>query len=501
MSYSHGIYSNFNNTSTRSKIRSSTSGMCSLCREDCVIPCEIALSAVLGAKTVYPTTTGNNQIASEKLYPFDYSHFNINGRVFGPKGASGNPDDLAIFKVNLEQTIGFDHKVKLATPIMLPALIKLNWKDYFAGAAMAGTLCVIGEGAPSKDPSLKIEKGKIADFPFLKEIASSFKDYDRGYGQIVLQCNYDDDAQGLPEYALRQGDIEAIEFKFGQGAKGTQPVNTIKDYESALALHQAGVLVHPNPLDENIRTAHEQGNTPNFYQHARFPAWDEDFFAQRIPRLREMGMKNTYFKMAGFDPVDIERVLRIAAQNKVDMVTFDGAGGGSGYSPSKMMDEWGLPTIQLEATVYALAQKLRKEGLDLPAIAITGGFSSEDQIYKALALGETHIRVVGVGRAAMAAATNAKNIGTLIQEGKVPAHLEKYGSTLEEIFADLPDLRYLYGKKAREFSPGAIGVYSYLNRLHFGLQHFAALNRKYHLSQISREDLIPLTSEARGLIL
>jgi hypothetical protein len=100
----------------------------------------------------------------------------------------------------------------------------------------------------------------------------------------------------------------------------------------------------------------------------------------------------------------------------------------------------------------------------------------------------------------MAAATSAKLMGDMIKAGNVPAHIKKYGSTIQEIFKDLPDLRALYGKQANEFSTGAIGVYSYLNRIDRGLRHFCALNRKFNLKLIDRSDLIPLTADAYDIL-
>lgn len=152
MTYSPSLTSGFAFTKNRSKIVAPQSGMCSFCTEECDSICEIALAAVLGKQTVYPTTTGTNQIASEKVYPIDYSHFNINGRVFGAIGANENSEDATIDDVNLEMSYGTLNKVKMTMPIILPALIKLNWRDYFGGAAMAGVSCVIGEGARDKDP-------------------------------------------------------------------------------------------------------------------------------------------------------------------------------------------------------------------------------------------------------------------------------------------------------------------------------------------------------------
>ena len=212
MSLNPGIASSFNETKTRSHTLSPQSGMCSFCTADCPGTCEIGLSAVLGAQSVYPTTTGNNQIASEKDYPLDYSHFNINGRVFGAQGVPAGTDQAAIFNVRLERTLGRRHPVKIALPVILPALLKMNWQDYFAGAAMAGVCCVIGEGSPSKDPALQMRNGKIAEFPYLNEIMDAFRRYYRGYGQIVPQANFEEDGQGLPEYAVSRCGAEAIEF-------------------------------------------------------------------------------------------------------------------------------------------------------------------------------------------------------------------------------------------------------------------------------------------------
>ena len=499
MSYQPPLSSSFNKTRNRSTYISPQSGMCSMCTEDCAGTCEIALAAVLGAQTVYPTTTGANQIASEKDYPIDFSHFNINGRVFGAQGTKETYSNATIFNVSLARSFGVYNPVKMELPIVLPALIKLNWEDYFGGAAMAGVCCVIGEDAKSKDESLEMANKRITNFPWLKQIIDSFNRYDRGFGQIILQCNVEDDSVGLPEYALSQG-VKAIEFKFGQGAKGTQPVNKLDNLEAALKKQALGALVHPDPSDPKVQKAYEENICPNFYVYGRLPLWDEEFMESRINQVRDMGARNVYFKMAGFDPSDLERVLRMASEFKVDMVTFDGAGGGSGYSPCKMMNEWGLPTVCMEAEVVNIARQIAEESKYLPAITITGGLASEDQVFKALAFGENYVTAAGICRAAMAAAMSAKQIGSMIKKGQVPKLFQGYGDTIESVFADLPDLRAIYGTKANDFSPGAIGVFSYLNKIAFGVRHFAALNRKFDVNLLDRRDLIPLTYTARDLI-
>lgn len=135
-------------------------------------------------------------------------------------------------------------------------------------------------------------------------------------------------------------------------------------------------------------------------------------------------------------------------------------------------------------------------------MAIAGGFVMEDDIYKGLALGAPYVDFIGIGRGAMAAAMAGEKIGNLIKDGKVPRQYEKFGSTIKEIFGDIGQLKEIYGEEAVNISPGAIGLYSYINRVSAGVQQFMALNRKFALKHIERSDIFPLTNigaEVTGL--
>ena len=316
----------------------------------------------------------------------------------------------------------------------------------------------------------------------------------------MSQCDVKDDMLGVPEYGIKQHNVDAIEFKFGQSAKGTQPVRKIKDRKQALEKQKMGALVFPDPMDPEIIKKDEDGICPNFYSYGRLPLWSEEYLIGRIEQLREKGIKNFYLKMAGYDRRDLERVIMIGSKAQVDMITFDGAGGGSGYSPNKMMNEWSLPTILMEDAICTIVERLKNEGHYIPAITMTGGLSSEDQVFKSLALGNGHVTAIGLCRASMTAAMTGKNIGQKIKEGNVPKNMKKYGNTVDEIFGDFADLKAIYGKGANEFSLGAVGVFSYLNKIAFGVKHFAALNRKFDISYLDRSDLIPLTHDAKDLI-
>lgn len=503
MSYSPPLGSSISHTRMRTPEHiSDFSGMCAVCTVKCTGPCEIGLSAVRGSEAIYPFDTDINQFASEKDYPLDFSHFNINGRVFGASGCSEDPYAATFPKADISMEFGINNKVKLKAPIVLPAMAKLNWKDYYAGAALAGVLVVIGEDVVAKDKELVLENGRVVAAPLLEEMVSAFRQYYRGYGDIILQGNYDDENLGVLDYAISKLGVKSVELKFGQAAKGIQGMGRVKDIDAALKFQRMGYIVYPDPSDPVVAENYWNGKGQVFEKIGKLPMWNEEILDNRVHKLRKLGAEHVCFKTGPFDPKDLVRILKIASKTGVDLVTFDGAGGGSGNSPCKMMNEWGIPTVTMESILYKVLKKMKDKNYPLPQVAIAGGFAMEDQVFKGLALGAPFIKLIGIGRAAMAAAMTGKQIGDLISTGAVPSEYQRFGSTKEEIFGDIRELKVAYGDSAIDISTGAIGVYSYLNRVAAGLKQFMALNRKFALDYIDRSDIVPLTeiaAEVSGL--
>ncbi len=497
MTYSPSLGSTVTNTRMRTPENLSPfSGMCSVCTANCTGMCEIGLSALRGKEATYPYQTDRNQFASEKDYPVDYSHLNINGRVFGAWGCDEDPYQATYPKACMEASVGIENPVKLKMPVILPAMAKLNWRDYYAGAAMAGVLVVIGEDVVMKDPELELEDGKVKKAPLIGEMLDAFRKYNRGYGDIVLQGNYDDEYLGVLDYAIKEQGATSVELKFAQAAKGIQGLGLVKSLEEALKLKKRGYIVHPDPEDEEVAEKYKVGVGPTFEKVGKLPIWNEEHLISRVKELKSMGAKRVFFKTGPFDPADLAKILVIASKAGVDLVTFDGAGGGSGNSPVKMMNEWGIPTIALESIIFSILKEMDNKGYKLPQVAITGGIAMEDQVFKALALGAPYINMVGIGRAAMTAAMVGKTVGDLIEKGNVPKDFQRFGETKEELFEGFKELR-LYYDDADTFSTGAVGLYSYLGRVKAGVQQLMALNRKFDLESITREDVVPLTSEAK----
>jgi glutamate synthase domain-containing protein 2 len=277
-------------------------------------------------------------------------------------------------------------------------------------------------------------------------------------------------------------------------------IASIKD---ALAFKALGYVVIPDPSDPAVAEAYARGVGPVCERIGKLPMWSPDSIVRRVAELRSLGAKRVCFKTGPFDPRDIATIIEIASESGVDLVTLDGAGGGTGHSPTKMTNEWGMPTVTLEVLACRVLDGLAKAGKPLPPVAMAGGFATEDQIYKGLALGAPYVRMIAIGRAAMAAASVGREVGEALKSGSVPREYARFGSCVDEVFADLRILKAEYGDEADSIPTGAVGLYSYLNRVCVGLKQFMALNRKFALQHIGREDIVPLTefsAKATGLL-
>jgi glutamate synthase domain-containing protein 2 len=155
-----------------------------------------------------------------------------------------------------------------------------------------------------------------------------------------------------------------------------------------------------------------------------------------------------------------------------------------------------VPPVELHSLCYRYARQLAGNGLHVPAITVAGGFTFEDQIFKGLALGAPFVKLVGMARAPIAAAMVGKTIGRAIDERSLPVYVERFGSTKDEIFVTASSLRKELGDKEFEsLPPGAIGLYTYYERLAQGLRQLMAGVRKFSLEHVSRNDLASLTRE------
>jgi len=490
-------------TKNRTEGVSPFSGMCVTCIEGCIGLCEIGKSAYRGHETIYPQPFGTITAAAEKDYPVDYSHFSIMGTAVGAVGIEADSDKAIFPAVNLETRLGRDRGIKLKLPFVIPGIGSTNvahnnWEGLAVGSALTGTILTIGENVVGMDPAARFEGGKVVDTVNLKQRVRQFQEWQQdGYGAIVLQANVEDTRLGVQEYALRELGISVVELKWGQGAKDIGGEVKINDLAKAQMLKKRGYIVLPDPDEQLVIDAFKRGAFKEFERHSRVGMVEWDSFLQRVEELRAAGARHIFLKTGAYRPVDLARAVKFASMAKIDVLTVDGAGGGTGMSPWRMMNEWGVPIVELHSLTYNYCQKLANRGEHVPDVVFAGGFTMEDQIVKGLALGAPFVKAIGMARSPIAAVMVGKTIGSKLGEEKVPAYLEKYGRTVDEVFVTAAELKHQLGAEMfAKVPPAALGLYTYYERLAQGIRQLLCGSRKFALGFVSRDDLAALTKEA-----
>lgn len=477
------------------------SGICVTCLDGCPGPCEVGRSALRGREILYPQPYSRVTAGSEKDYPVDFSHFNIQGTCVGAVGVPANSDYATFPAVDVSTEVGAEEKIKLRVPYFTGALgsteiARIHWESMAIAAAISGTLVVVGENVCGMDPDAEIKNARVVRSPEMERRVRTFQQWYDGYGGIVVQYNVEDGRLGVPEYAVEQLGVQIIEPKWGQGAKDIGGEVKLPSLERALQLKSRGYIVLPDPEDPVIRNSFQQGDFKEFERHSRLGMVEEDAFHQEVNRLKKIGAKHISLKTGAYRPADLARAVKYASDARISLLTVDGAGGGTGMSPWRMMNEWGIPTVYLESLLYQFLTRLEQKGAFIPSCAIAGGLALEDHIFKALALAAPYIKAICLGRASMTAAMVGNTIGQMVQKGKVPADIGKFGNDVEHIFVLAAKLKDRYGKDFERIPTGAIGMVTYFDRLNAGLQQFMAGARKFALHYISRNDICSLTRDA-----
>jgi len=479
------------------------SGMCVTCVDGCVGMCEIGKSAYRGHETLYPQPFGLITTASEKQYPVDYSHFSIMGTAVGAVGIEPDSDKAIFPNVNLETRIGQGEGIKLKLPFVIPGIgstdvAKNNWEGLAVGAALTGTILTIGENVCGMDEEAEIQDGCVVNTVDLDRRVKLFQDWQRdGYGAIVVQANVEDSRLRGQEYAINQLGVEVVELKWGQGAKDIGGEVKIKNLEKARMLKKRGYVVLPDPENPKVAEAFNRGAFTEFERHSRIGMVELESFMKSVEDLRRAGARYVFLKTGAYRPADLARAVKFASLAKIDLLTVDGAGGGTGMSPWRMMNEWGVPAVELHSLLYQYCSRLAQKGEYVPDVALAGGFTFEDQIFKGLAIGAPFVKLIGMARGPIAAAMVGKTIGKRIHDQKLPVYVERFGREVEEIFVTASDLRAELGDALfQQVPPGALGLYTYYERLAQGLQQLMCGSRKFALEYISRHDIASLTREA-----
>ncbi len=497
------------------------SGLCTLCRADCAGKCETWLSSLKGRKMLYPRDFGfiTSGSANTSHTGVSYNSLRIQGYNYGahglPKGISNSADDCIFPNVNIEAQFGQAIKTKCRLPIMTGALgstfIAARYWDSFAiGAALVGFPIVIGENVVGIDKAAVMENGRIKVAPELDRRIQTYLKYYDGYGAIIVQMNVEDTRNGVAEYVMaKYGDKVMIELKWGQGAKDIGGEIQVTDLDYAIFLKKRGYVVDPDPTLPQVQAAFKAGAIKSIARHSRLGYTDltssdqvEKNFMGAVKSLRKLGYKRISLKTGSYGMEALAMSIKYATDAKLDLLTIDGSGGGTGMSPWNMMETWGVPSILLHAKATEYATLLsKKKGTKVVDIALAGGLAREDHIFKALSLGAPFTKLVCMGRAVMIPGFLGSNVEGVLhpdRKAKVFGHWDKLptaitesgANTAPEIFAGYYDVEKKVGKETmKEIPYGAVAVWTLADKLAAGLQQFMAGARKFSLNAITRDDI------------
>lgn len=489
-------------TATTTRVAPSPiSGLCVTCVDGCPGYCEVGRSALRGREVLYPQPFGKVIAGSEKDYPVDFSHFNIQGSCVGAVGIEADSDKAVFAAVDLSTEIGAEgRKIKMKVPFFTGALgsteiARVNWEGAAIAVAICGAVLVCGENVCGMDPAAQLKNGKVMRSPELERRAKLYQAWYNGHGALLVQANVEDTRLGVPEYAVEKLGVEGIEIKWGQGAKGIGGEVKLPTLERAQQLKSRGYIVHPDPDNPYVQEAHKLGGIKEFERHSRLGMVDEETFLKEVEQLRKIGARYVTLKTGAYKASDLARAVKFASEAKIDLLTVDGAGGGTGMSPWRMMNEWGIPTIYIESLLYKFLKRLDEKGEFVPSCAIAGGIALEDHIFKAIALGAPYIGAVCMGRATLTAAMVGKTQGQLMEEAFGKGSRE-YREALLRTFVGAEQLKEKLGDDFAKVPPAAVGIYTYYDRLATGLRQLMAGARKFALKYLDRSDLMALTREA-----
>lgn len=278
-------------------------------------------------------------------------------------------------------------------------------------------------------------------------------------------------------------------------------------------MKKRGYILDPDPEKPEVIEAYKAGAIKSFARHSRLgythlSSSEEvrEEFLKTVEYLRKIGYKKITLKTGSYSMVGLAMAIKYATEAKLDLLTIDGSGGGTGMSPWNMMETWGVPSILLHSKAYEYASILAQKGYKGVDLAFAGGFAREDHIFKALALGAPFVKIICMGRALMIPAFVGSNIeGVLHPERKekvsgnwdtLPQTVAQIGLTAEEIFAGYHEVKNKVGENEMKNIPyGAIAVWTLADKLSAGLQQLMAGARKFSINAISRSDIASANRE------
>jgi len=263
--------------------------------------------------------------------------------VFVPAQLNKKPVDYYKEEISTETIIGKNSKksIKLRTPIIFGAM---------------------SFGALSKEAKITLAKASNIAETIANTGEGGLLPEERDFSKYLI-IQYSTGRFGISEEVLKKAD--AIEIKIGQGAKGGMggllPADKVTEEIAKIRKVEMGKDIHSPPYHKDIADIKELG--------------------KRVEYLREItGGVPIIIKIAAGD---VENDVKLAVQANPDIIAIDGMEGGTGASPTSVLNNMGIPTLAALSKAREVLDKMRSK----QELWIGGGLNGPADFTKALILG------------------------------------------------------------------------------------------------------------------
>jgi hypothetical protein len=440
-------------------------------------------------------TTGDGDFWDGQV---DYSQLSIHGW-----SARENRTDAHVSPTaDVETQYGWDEKTALAMPILIElgatadatasgrrrrqdADETQRWEHVAIGAALAGVSVScrpeVWRGLPVAPDTGTMPVARIVE---------AFDRYGRARGELLVQVGDDDVRRGVPEYLIQKHRLRTIELTWGRDAGDNGDPLRIGSLEEALACQQQGYTVVPDPSNPIVQECFADGLLAGFERHGRLGLLDEQGFLATCERLRGLGFRRIALRAGVGGLRELALILKWSSRARIDLVTLEGTGRVPEPYPIFLPFNSPSPDLHLHAAAAQFAARLAAKGERVPDLALAGSFHSEEDLFKALALGAPFVRAVqmeGIGSGVCPSSSSSR----------IAAHPElnnRFGEQLDAFYGCREKVAELVGSREMGGVPmAAVSVLARVQRLADGLRRIMAAARCFNVAGIGRSSLASLT--------
>jgi hypothetical protein len=191
-------------------------------------------------------------------------------------------------------------------------------------------------------------------------------------------------------------------------------------------------------------------------------------------------------------------ILKWSSRARIDLLTVETAAAVAEPQPVFLPFNSPPPDLHLHAAAAEFVARLAAKGERVPDLALAGGFHTEEDLFKALALGGPFVSAVqmeGIDSGVCPSSTSSR----------IAAHPElndRFGEQIDALYACREQVAELVGREMGGVPMAAVGALARVQRLADGLRRIAAAARCFNVAAIGRHCLTSLTrscAEATGI--